>query len=183
MKMQSQFWSFLLLLAIFTFAACDDDDGGSMNPEELITTVELTLQAPSGPPAVFVWTDTDGAGGNTPEIDDIILAAGTTYVYSIRFLDQSNSLSTEDITVEVREEAEEHLVCLAFGNGVFSDGVNTDFDSDGQPLGLEGTLTTAATPGTGTLQVTLQHEPDKMDTTPCTTGETDIEVEFPVTVQ
>lgn len=183
MKTQSKLWSLLALLVLFTFAACDDDEGGSMNPEELITTVELTLQPPSGAPVIFTWTDTDGAGGNAPEIDDITLDAGTAYTYSLRFLDESNNLSTEDITVEVREEDDEHLVCLAFGNGVFSDGVNTDFDRDGQPLGLEGTLTTAANPATGTLQITLQHEPDKMAATPCTTGETDIEVEFPVTVQ
>jgi hypothetical protein len=183
MTTQSRLWSLLALLALFTFAACDDEEGGSMNPEELITTVELTLQAPSGPPAVFTWADTDGAGGNAPEIDDITLDAGTVYTYSVRFLDESNALSTEDITVEVREEAEEHLVCLAFGNGVFSDGVNSDFDADGQPLGLEGSLTTSANPATGTLQITLQHEPDKMGDNPCTTGETDIEVEFPVTVQ
>ena len=183
MKTQFQLWSLLALLALFTFTACDDDDGGSLNPEELITTVELTLQPPSGPPSIYTWADTDGPGGNAPEIDPISLDAGTAYTYSLRFLDESNALSTEDITIEVREEAEEHLVCLAFGNGVFSDGINTDFDGDGQPLGLEGTLTTAATPTTGTLQITLQHEPDKMDASPCTTGETDIEVEFPVTVQ
>lgn len=177
---------FKYLLPIFAFGiliatGCnkdDDDDGG--DPQELITTVQLEFTPSAGSPLTFYFKDIDGIGGNAPVVDDIILSANTTYTLTIKFLDESDASHVHDITEEVSEESTAHLVCFSSA-GNMPLPVVQDTDSAGKPLGLISQVATTAT-GAGTLTVSLKHEPDKNAAVPCSTGETDAEVTFEVTI-
>jgi hypothetical protein len=92
-----------------------------------------------------------------------------------------------DITEEVEEEAADHQ--FFFQTSV--SGINiayADMDTNGNPIGLSTTLTTNET-ASGTITVTLRHEPNK-DAAGVSAGditnaggETDIEITFNVEVQ
>lgn len=177
----------LLLPALFgsllVLSACnkDDDDNEPENEQEVITTVTLTFVDSDNISTVFQAADPDGDGGNPPTIDDITLDADETYRLSVAFLDESNPGDVENITEEVEEESNEHLVCFdATGFAIGPDPEDTD--DNGDPLGLVSNLATGNA-GSGSLTVTLKHEPDKSAANPCSTGETDVEVTFPVTIQ
>lgn len=172
----------ILLTATLLWTGCQkDDDTPPADEPELITTVILKFTAPDGGTSSFKFTDPDGDGGNPPTAEDIILAANTTYRMDIEFKDESNAGNVEDITKEVKEEAEEHLVCFA-ATGVLDIPLTLDTDANGAPLGLETELTTGQA-GNATLAIILKHEPDKAAANPCITGETDVQAEFEVTVQ
>ena len=93
----------------------------------------------------------------------------------------------EDITEEVKEEAEEHQFFFQTSiNGLSV--VYNDKDADDNPIGLSSTVTTSEA-GSGNLTIILRHEPSKNasgvsagDITNAG-GETDIEVTFDVNVQ
>lgn len=179
---------FLTLLALsaglIAFASCnrdDDDDNTPENEQEVITTVTLTFVDQNNISTVFRATDPDGDGGNPPVIDDVTLDANATYRLFLGFLDESDPNDIEDITEEVEEESNEHLVCFD-GSGFTSLPQAQDSDDNGDPLGVVSGLTTGSA-GSGSLQVILRHEPDKSAAAPCTTGETDVDVTFPVTFQ
>ena len=176
----------LMLLAVSAglifSSSCNKDDGNDppANEEELITTVTLTFVNSNNNSSVFKAADPDGPGGSAPEIDNITLEADETYQLFVAFLDESDPNEVKDVTQEVRAEAEEHLVC--FSNDVFFAGPEpADTDGNGDPLGLQNSLRTGNA-GKGTLEITLKHEPEKGAANPCGTGETDVEVTFPVTI-
>lgn len=171
---------FLMLFLALSIVACkedEDDHDHDDNDEELITTVELTFTA-DGSTLVYSWTDADGEGGNDPVIEDITLAANTTYQLSTRVLNESED-PAEDITEEVAEEDLDHLFIYTV-TGANMEVSITDTDSAGDPLGLTAEVVVGDA-STGSLQVVLKHESDKAS--PATTGETDIEVDFGVTVE
>jgi len=171
----------LLAFGILIASGCNkDDDDGHQDDQELITTVQLEFTPAAGSPLVFTFKDTDGIGGNAPVIDDIELAANTTYTLHIKFLDESEAGHVHDITEEVSEENAEHLVCFSTEGGVPLP-VIQDTDANGKPLGLISQVVTTAA-GSGQLTVSLKHEPDKGAAAPCNTGETDVEVTFTVTI-
>jgi hypothetical protein len=176
-------WYFIISLAVITtlFTACDKDSEMSGNEQELITTVKLTFSEAGGSSFNFSVKDLDGEGGNPPVAEEIKLIANTAYTISAEFLDESVAGDTKDLTVEVKEEREDHLVCYS-KTFASSDLAITDTDGNGKPLGLKSTLTTGAA-GTGSLTVSLKHEPDKSSANPCATGETDAEVTFPVKIE
>lgn len=171
---------FLTLSLIFVYCEKDQDQGID-NEEELITDVVLTFTDELGNNQTFTFSDPDGPGGNTPSQDEITLASLTNYDLSIQFLDASNPSDIEDITIEVEEESEEHLVCYDFSGNISSITL-TDTDQNNLPLGLEALFITQQ-PGTGTLTISLKHLPDKANANPCSTGETDVEVTFQVVVE
>lgn len=171
----------LFALVSLQFTACDkDDDNGDGTEQELITTVTLTVKQGNATVTEASFRDPDGAGGNAPTIDDIVLAANSSYTLEVAFLDESKAGAPVDITEEVAEENEEHLVCFATTGGL-PQPVITDQDDAGQPLGLRASLNTAAATN-GSLTVRLKHEPNKSAPDPCVTGETDVEVTFDVVV-
>ena len=120
-----------LILLSAMFSACDDDDNLQLNEEELITTVRLTFSE-NGNSTTFFARDTDGDGGNPPLIDTIRLTSGLNYSMQIEFLDESNSNDIKDITSEVREESNDHLVCLT--SNLIDQPTITDTDDNGMPL-------------------------------------------------
>ena len=93
----------------------------------------------------------------------------------------------DTISNEVLAEGEDHQFFFAPA-GVNITVAYNDVDGNGNPIGLLTTITTSA-PSTGTLVVTLRHQPDKTaagvsggDITNAG-GETDIEVTFPLVIE
>ena len=162
---------------VASVSSCKDEveDPPNPNEEELITTVELKFtDTASMQSQSFRFADPDGEGGNAPTtFDTIVLDANSFYTVEVSFLNESES-PVEDITEEVLEEANEHLVCyeVSAGNTV----TITDQDGNALPLGLQAELSTGAA-GMGNFKVSLKHQPD-VKNGQCDVGETDVEVDF-----
>lgn len=182
MKISNKISFFLFLLFVLPFTSCDDDEGGMDDPQELITTVQVRFSTPDGTQvSTFTISDPDGAGGNEPLKETIIISSNTQYIVNTSFLDESDPNSVEDITTEVNEESIDHLVCFnASGAMIAPSSMNSD--PNGDPIGTSAGVTTT-TAGTGTLTISLKHMPDKSAAAPCSTGDTDVEVTFNVEVQ
>jgi hypothetical protein len=183
----------LLVGVIFSslvLSGCKDhDDPEPVNEEELITTVKLIFTEADNAgatPLTFVWKDLDGSGSAAPEIDDIALKANTAYTMKLELLDESKN-PAGNITEEVEEEAGEHQFFFDV-EGLTISIAYSDEDGDGNPVGLDNDITTGAA-GTGSLTVTLRHEPDKSAAGVSAGdianagGETDIQVTFDVSLQ
>jgi len=172
-------------LSIF-FVSCDDDDPTPENQEELITTLRVTFVDQATQNIYFqVFTDPDGDGGMAPEITTEPLPVDSEFEVDVEFINESVN-PPDDITDEVKVEAEEHQVFFVI------DQLNliheyADEDVNGNPLGIDNRMTTGSA-GTGSLRVVLRHEPDKSaqgvsdgDITNAG-GETDIDVVFELEV-
>lgn len=174
----------LLLLPALAFTACDNDDPEIENEEEVITTLRYELTPTDGGAAViFSFTDIDGDGGDDPVIITPTLATNTEYSGQLTLLNETDGV--ENVNEEIEEEDDEHQVF--YSSDVVSV-VTTDTDGAGNPLGLTSVLTTTAS-GTGSMTITLRHEPNKeaagvsdglIDNAG---GETDIEVQFDVVIE
>lgn len=181
--------SIIIALIATTFTACKKDEADDFNPiqneEELITSVVLTFVDSTNitDTSTFAFRDPDGEGGNAPTVfDTISLLKGKTYFMSIAFLDESNPNNVEDITVEVKAEDDEHIVCYESLN--LSSLSYSITDSDGQfPVGLEATFRTDISQivNNGSLKVTLKHQPGVKDGS-CAPGDTDVEINFPTVI-
>jgi hypothetical protein len=166
------------LLLAFTFGACKKDDN---TEQELITTVVVHLTATDGSfDQEYTWDDRDGDGGNAPTIEEIALPANKTINCHVHFYDRSKT-PEEDITEEVEAESAEHLLVYAV-TGANLTIAAADTDSNGKVFRLKTTWTTGAA-STGSLKVSLRHEPNKDEANPDVTGEVDAEVDFPVKIQ
>lgn len=177
------FYLLSFILIIFVVGCEDDDDPIIENPEEEITSVILTLTPDGGgDDVVLSFDDPDGDGGNAPVITPGTLAANATYSGSINFANED-----EQINPEIMAEDDEHQVFYVVSSGLDLTLAYNDMDGNGAPLGLLTNVTTGAA-GTGTITVTLRHEPAKdpvvaIDDPATAGGETDVEVSFDVTVQ
>lgn len=170
------------LLAL-TLAGCSKDKDEVVNEEELITTVSLRFQE-VGTANSFVATfrDTDGEGGNPPStFDEIVLKPNADYSCTVELLNESVS-PADNITVEVREEADDHeFYFIPAGTNITINKV--DLDSKNLPVGLSSTWQTGAA-STGTVRVVLKHKPGtKAAGDPVTRGETDVDLNFTTKVQ
>lgn len=180
-----------LSLVMFTgllLTACSDDDDGDtpepVNPDELITTLTVTLTPDGGGDAVVLEKeDFDGDGPDAPTITSGNLVAGTVYNGSIRVTNE-NETPAENVTLEVEEEDEDHQFFFIPDADLDVIAVYGNNDGDGNPLGTEFTLT-AGEASTGTLTITLRHEPKKPNdgTLADAGGETDVEGVFPITIE
>lgn len=175
-----------ITLLTILFSACEKTPVVP-NPEEVITTLQYILNPNGGgTPVVFSFQDLDGDGGNDPVITNGILSANTNYTATLILLNETEN-PADSISNEVAEEDAEHQ--FFFESTLNSLNIQyNDTDGNGQPVGLSTTVTTGAA-GTGTLKITLKHEPDKSATGVSNGditnagGETDIEVNFTVDVQ
>ena len=176
--------SFYALLSIAMIGCSDDDSAPEViNDEELITTVILTLTQESGDQVVLTTVDLDGDGPDEP-VTTVVgnFSENTIYDGTVAFLDESGE-EVEDITQEVIEEADEHQVFYTISEGLNIQTNYEDQDSQGNPLGVQITLSTGAA-SEGSLTVTLRHEPVKPnDGLESAGGETDITTSFDVTIE
>ncbi|MFS4416884.1 type 1 periplasmic binding fold superfamily protein [Maribacter sp. 2307ULW6-5] len=175
--------SMALLAGVF-FVSCDNDDDNpeAVDEEEVITTMNVSLTA-TGSTVNLQVRDLDGDGPDEPEITvSGNLASNTTYVGSIELLNETET-PTEDITLEIREEDDEHQFFFA-ATGSIANVTATDTDGDGNPLGLTFSLETGDA-GAASLSITLRHEPKKPNdgTLADARGETDIAQTFNLVVE
>ena len=175
-------FKYALLALPFLYFSCSDDDDNSIpepiNEEEVITTLNVYVNEI----LAMSSTDADGDGPLDPVVTDGVLAVSTTYDVRLEFLNELEE-APEDITEEIEEEDLDHQVFYSVG-GDLNVGVEyANFDTDGNPLGTQVTLTTNEA-GSGTITITLIHEPMKPnDGLDSAGGSTDIEVTFNVTVE
>lgn len=169
------------LILLLTFTQCSkDEEPVVVNEEEQITTVILSFQKQGETTTNTVtWED-----GQT--IPTISLDANSVYSAEISFLDNSDPSDPDNITEEVIEEADEHQVFYQI-QGVslsISSASNDTSDSNSTPLLLNTEWETAAA-GSGSVQVYLIHEPTNKggNTRDAIGGETDVQINFPVTIQ
>jgi len=174
---------FVLAISSLTLVGCDRaDDAVKPDENELITTVNLRFTE-QGTTTVqtFSYRDPDGDGGAAPtRFDNVRLKPNTTYRLDVEFLDESKT-PAKDITKEVAEEDEEHLVVFTPAPAALLTYTATDRDSRNFPVGLTGTARSGAA-GTGTLRVQLRHQPGTKNGTP-QPGSDDVNLSFGLTVQ
>jgi hypothetical protein len=143
-----------------------DETGDHDHETEVISTVELTFTPEGGGDAVVAkFEDPDGDGGVSGTSDPITLAAGTTYSLAIRFLNELED-PAEDITEEIKAEAEEHLVFVDGGGLVTHAYADMESDygdnavGDDLPVGVANTITTDAAGTDASFRVVLRHLPE-----------------------
>lgn len=180
-----------LFAAPLALTACSSGEPEDINPEELITRVELTLtnEADATDVVTISVSDPDGDGtGFTFSPTSVTLRPGATYNGTIELTDTVNN---EDITEEVEEEAEEHLFRYAFSPASAGTITASDSESDYASNDENGgdfavgltfrAAVSASASGIGSLDVLLYHfdeSPKTSDTD--TSDEIDVDVSFPV---
>jgi hypothetical protein len=181
----------ILFLAVLAFTACskDDENPAPVNQEEVLTTLTATLTPIGGGTIITMQSkDLDGDGPNSPVITvSGAITANTTYNGSLELLNETVT-PAELINPEIEEEGVDHQFFFDVSNGITT--INyADFDSNGNPVGLEFTLNTSAVVGSGTITITLRHEPNK-DAAGVSDGDitnaggaTDMEATFAIEVQ
>lgn len=201
MKNINSFLYLFLLLGLVFMVSCDDDDPMEMemeSEEEEISQVTLTFTPDNGEdPVIATWLDADGEGSGAPTIDDVALEEGVTYTLEVELTNTLGS-TDEDITAEIREEDDEHMLFFEFTSDIFSapsgDGnvdsrddplLYNDQDSNGNPVGLSTNWNTGgATTSTGIFRIILKHQPGlKTATSDATVGGTDVDITFPINIQ
>jgi len=171
---------FLLLAGCAILTSCEPNTDNP-NEQEIVTTLRITAtEVPVWTPLVFEFNDPDGDGGNAPTIDTLHLAASTTYQVSLELLNESVS-PVDTITHEIEEEGTDHQFFFVPA-GVSITASYDDQDSNGDPVGLHSTWTTGAA-SSGTLRLTLKHLDGLPKDGNINTGDTDIQVDFPVSIQ
>ena len=187
----------LAAAALLIFPACDsgEPDGDGAGDEELITQGTVTLTPVGGTTAVsLTFSDPDGEGGDDPTFTgSLALAPGAVYDGSITVADGRNLNDVEDITAEIREEAEAHRFDYAFEPASIGTVTLTDTESDYASedenggdfaVGLAFRITvTGAAGASGDMRAILYHFDDAPKTNSTDTSlEKDIEILIPVTI-
>lgn len=150
---------FILALACIG-VSCEKDTPIKPHEEELITTLRYTLTPEGGgDKIIFEYKDVDGNGSTPAEIKSGILKANTSYTGTLEFLNEIES-PAKDITLEIKDEAEEHQVFYLTDPSLGTIFEYLDFDTNNQGLGLSAKVTTG-TASTGKLRIILVHEPIK----------------------
>ena len=162
------------ITATAVLLACEPHDHDLDHDNEVISLVELTFTPTGGGDAlVFTFNDPDGDGGASGVAERISLTAGVEYTLTVSLL---NSLvdPPEDLTEEVKAEAEDHQIFLlgdltgpASADGGLLTHAYADLESDyganavgdDLPVGLRNTITAEAA-GAGTLRLVLRHLPE-----------------------
>ncbi|WP_099149758.1 hypothetical protein [Flavilitoribacter nigricans] len=175
----------LLICGVLTFLSCKREAADTpVNEPERITTVYLNFHD-SEVPATNVngeYFDPDGPGAVPATVDTIRLEVEKAYRLLVLFYDDLASEGDVSINRQVRYEDKEHQICFAT-SGIVPAPLIQDFDDNGNPVGRESFFNPTEV-GTGTLQITLRHQPDKEAADPCGSGIVDVEtLEFPIIVE
>lgn len=164
------------------FGGCSDDDvtnPPNPNEQELITTMVIQLRdSATGAVSEFEFDDPDGEGGNPPvRFDTIRMSAGKTNFTNVILLNRSAN-PVDTVSNEVLEEGVDHQIFFTV-SGLSTVISYNDFDANGNPIGLRSIWRNGG-PGTGTIQVTLKHQPGIKAPAPGNPniGETDASVNF-----
>lgn len=191
----------IILVSIGFLYGCKSDDPQKEDTPELITKATLTFTPiGGGTPVVVSATDPDGDGVQDIAVDgDIDLSIDTDYTLTIMLINELASPTDPgyNISAEVEEEGAEHLFFFGWTNNVFfnptgngnidnrADGVNyNDSDENGLPIGISTNWSSSVNAASGKFRVMLKHQPDlKSGTSTSSDGETDLDIEFIISVQ
>lgn len=166
-----KFFSAVLVGSTLVFTSCKKD----ADEQENINIIKLKLGS-----TTYTWSDTDGTGGKAPVIDTIKLAPNAAADFTVELSDGSVS-PAKDYTAEVIAESSAHLfVFKATGANLTPSALSND--ANGKPFAQSGKMTAGAA-SAGTLQIIVKHNPDKTAANPASTGETDVDVVFPVVIK
>ncbi|MCS6929399.1 MAG: hypothetical protein NZM43_07900 [Saprospiraceae bacterium] len=166
-------------IASALITACKKEDD---TENEVITTVVVQLKSTDGSiDRRFTWNDPDGDGGLPPTVEDIILARNKEYDAQVYFYDRSKSPEV-NVTPEIERESDDHLLVYRINGALQLTITPTDADTKGRPFRLKTRWTTKGA-STGSVLITLRHNPNKLLSNPDETGSVDAEVEFPVRIQ
>ncbi len=192
-KMMHNGLRFLFVGLVAVAAACSDDDDtdGAETDQELITSVNLILTSASETLMGSADLQDDGTFAITSPNP---LDANTDYAISFEILNEEED-PVEDVTEEIREEAEEHQIFYVTTGDLSvvvtdteADYENGNMEGDDLPVGLAATLTTSIAES-ATLRATLRHlppvngVPQKTANTVITDGESDFDLTFDITVE
>ena len=166
MKLLLTILSFLLL-----FSACKKE---KVDEQENLNVLKIRIGS-----STFVWSDTDGAGGAAPKIDTIKLTPNGSFSSELIIQDGSAS-PTKDFTLEIVAEKNDHLFIYKTTGGISV--TDLSMDTNGKAFGQTATVKTTAV-GSGSMNIILKHLPNKSAMDPSTTGETDMDVSFPVVIK
>jgi hypothetical protein len=188
---------------VFVAGGCGDDpascaqdptgpDCGGGDPEN-ISRVTVTLTPVGGGAAVTAFrVDPDGSllpQPIGPASATLVLQKGKTYNGVIALLNDINSSNVIDISAEVQTEANFHrffytLTCVGVTAPVA--GQNSDTQNPPQPLGSTYQIVVdagAPTNAACTLNIQLHHFENNKGDGAGTNFETDLDVDFPVSIQ
>lgn len=183
-----------VLLFGLLLSSCKDNPSepiqGAGDPEN-ISRVTVTLTG-GGTTVTSVRVDPDGTQlpkEVQPAVGTLALTRGTTYSGSIDLLNDLDPNDVVNITEEVTKEANFHRFFYTFscaGATVPESSLNRDTQNPSQPFGITfQVIVSADAPATSscTLHVELHHfETDKGDGAGAN-FETDLSIDFPVTIQ
>jgi hypothetical protein len=178
--------TYLLMITAGVFLiSCDPSNPPNPNEQEVVTSLQITCTSPTDT-TVFGYSDPDGNGGNPPTITTAYFTVSNVYSVNLELLDETKT-PVDTITQEILAEATEHQFFFTPLGANMSSSYG-DLDDNGYPVGLVNSFTTF-NGSTGTMKVTLRHQPNKSasgvssgDITNAG-GETDMEVTFPVVIQ
>lgn len=185
MKKQFKQLGTAVIAAFVLFAtSCekDHDDDHKHDEGELISKVVLTLtnDSNSNDTQIAIWSDIDGIGGEDPILPDTLrLKISDSYHGTLRFYTTHDN-EFEDITYEIIEEADEHLICYipnTLAQVVTMQIDRLDKDINNLELGLE-TFWKGKMQDVGSVVISLMHQPD-IKNGECGIGETDVEIQVP----
>ncbi|MGF7214197.1 hypothetical protein GGR92_000337 [Spirosoma lacussanchae] len=180
---------FLLPMALLV-AACNNDEENPTptDDNEAITTATLTLTSQTTPVQTVTATVENLNTNADFSRATLTLRPNTTYTGVLSLLDKTKT-PTLDVSAEVAEEANEHLVVYTFtpttGSPASVTVTATDRDTNPAPgpypIGLATQIRTGAT-GSGKLKVVLRHQPNVKNGT-SQPGSSDLDTDFSVTIQ
>ncbi len=170
-----------LIFLSFLSLSCSRADMDVHDDNEAITTVELTFSPISGSEKEQQYYWRQGVG------EPIFLNKNTTYDVSVAFLNESG-LKVQDLTEEVEEESDAHLVVLRPDPKDLFSLISTDKDSKGRKLGLKNKIKFKDAGVSGALRVILLHQPpvngkETKDGVNESIGSTDVDVNFSILVR
>jgi hypothetical protein len=174
-------------LIIVPLSGCKDDPAApdSTNEQELITDVTYQLAEEGGTDTTTAtFHDPDGEGGTAPTITGLTLKAGKVYHGSLELYDRSGA-TPDTITHEVEEESDSHRFDFTLsGDAAGRISITIlDMDANSLPVGLDTRVgVSAGVAATGTLKVKLNHF-GTVTKGLANSDETDIEIDFPVTIE
>ena len=169
----------IILSLTFFFQSCQKDDPEHIHEHELITRVTLEVTPSGGSTNSFTWNE----GDNNLNVN---LNSDTNYEVKVFFYNASDPSDIENVTEEVREEADEHLVFYDFttsANLQVTSSSNDTRDSNQIPIGLTTTWTTSTSESLN-AKLYLIHEPENKTANSRSSigGGTDVEIDLAITI-
>lgn len=178
------------------FQSCQDDDPKKEDTPELITKVTLTF-TPTDDGDVVTGTATQGALGVVID-GPINLKVDESYTLTIQLINEFADPMDDayDVSAEVKAKGDEHMFFFSWTNNLFNDPLGNgnidnradavnyeDTDKGGLPIGLETSWSTGEM-SSGKFRVVLKHQPGlKTEMSDATIGETDLDLEFDMTIE